>query len=162
MPTKKRTTKKAKTTKTKKETSIFKRPTTWAIAALVFALVFVSGLSLHALKSKVASNRLEAAELEVFSHLAESYIREMEYEYQEQPTMQQITGYGVSDEDGVLYITFDYAPYTVEDNNRIPGEVQHGIMYFWKDAEHNTYGHAFSHHDDASYHPAGTYIRLAE
>ena len=159
MPTKKKTT---KTTKAKKETSIFKRPTTGVIAVLIFTLVFVSGLSVYALKSKVASDRLEAAELEVFSHLAESYVREMEYEYQDQPTTQQITGYGVSDEDGVLYVTFDYAPYTVEDNNRIPGEIQHGIMYFWKDAEHNTYGHAFSHHDDASYHPAGTYIRLAE
>ena len=159
MPTKKKTT---KTTKAKKETSIFKRPTTWVIAVLIFTLVFVSGLSVYALKSKAASDRLEAAELEVFSHLAESYVREMEYEYQDQPTVKQITGYGISDEDGVLYVTFDYAPYTVEDNNRIPGEIQHGIMYFWKDAERNTYSHAFSHHDDASYHPAGTYIRLAE
>ena len=80
-----------------------------------------------------------------------------------QPTTKTMTGYGVSDEDGVFYITFDFTPYTVENYNRVPdGETRHAIIYFWKDNERGTYSHAFSYHDDASYHPDGAYVKIAE
>ena len=144
------------------ERSVLKRPTTWVMAVLLFALLFVSGLSIYGLKTIGQVNRLESAELTVFPHIAKMYIKDMEFEYQDQPTIKRATGYGVSDEDGVLYITFDFAPYTVEDNNRVPGDYHHAIIYFQKDDERKTYGHAFSYHEDASYHPDGLYVRFEE
>jgi hypothetical protein len=78
----------------------------------------------------------------------------------EKPSVKEITGYGISDEDGVFYVTFDYTAYNVEDpNNPVADEPKHAIMYFWKDEERGTYSHAFSYHDD-DYHPGGTYVKL--
>ena len=107
------------------------------------------------------SNNLDTAKLTVFDHIAKQYINDMEFTVADQPTIKQATGYGVSDEDGVFYITFDFAPYSVEDNNRVTdGDLRHAIIYFWEDAERGTYSHAFSYHDDASYHPDGTYVEF--
>ena len=147
-----------------KHTSNGVRPSVGIIFTLTIALFVAITISVVALSSlRAASTELNQAKLAVFDHLAESYIRDMEYTANDKPTINQITGYGISDEDGVLYFTFDFVPYDVVDYNRVPdGDMRHGIIYFWEDKEHNTYGHAFSYHDDASYHPAGTYVRLAE
>ena len=158
----------SKTTKTKKQTPydpkpILRHPSTWIAAVLLFALLFVYGLSMYGLKHSTVLTKLDSAELATFSHLAKMYIKDMEFDVNGQPTTKQATGYGVSDQDDVLYVTFDFVPYVVEDNNRIPqGEMRHGIIYFQWDAERNTYGHAFGYYDDASYHPDGTYVKFED
>ena len=167
MPTKSRKTPAKTKSKTTKRTSANStqngvRPSFGIIVTLAIALVIaitVSVVSINQLKR--FNNELSSEKLELFDHLATSYITDMEYTANEKPTMKQMTGYGVSNEDGVFYITFDFVPYDVVDNNRVPdGEVRHGIMYFWEDKDHNTYSHAFSYHDDASYHPDGTYVTM--
>ena len=161
--------KKSSKTKTKTVKTVSKydpryvlcHPSTWIAAVLLLALLIIYGVSMYGFKTLGQQTKLESAELATFSHLAKMYIKDMEFDIDSQPTIRQATGYGVSDEDGVLYITFDFAPYIVEDNNIIPqGEMRHAIIYFQWDAERNTYGHAFGYYDDASYHPEGTYIKF--
>ena len=163
----KRTVRSAKSTKNKAikydPRPILCHPSTWIAAVLGLALLVVSGLSVYALNQSHIPSKLESSELNIFDHLAKMYIHDMEFEVNDQPTIKQATGYGVSDEDDVLYITFDFVPYTVEDNNRVPqGDMRHGIIYFKWDPNQNTYGHAFSYHDDASYHPEGTYVEFED
>ena len=154
-------TRKSKTPQ--EEKSILRRPTTWVMATLLFLLLFVSGISLYGFKALGPSNKLEKAELAVFPHIAKMYIKDMEFTIGEQETIKQATGYGISDEDNVLYITFDFAPYPTERNYQMSElNMRHAIVYFQWDAERNTYGHAFSYHDDASYHPDGLYVKIAE
>ena len=159
----------SKSTKTKKQVAkydpkpILCHPSTWIAAILLFALLVVYGVSMYGLKTLEQNTKLETAELATFSHIIKSYVNDMEFTSNDQPTIKQATGYGISDEDGVLYATFDFVPYIVEDNNRIPqGDMRHGIIYFQWDPERNTYGHAFSYHDDASYHPEGTYVKFEQ
>lgn len=143
--------------------SILCHPSTWIAAVLLCALLVIYGISMYGFKNIGKKTELESAELATFSHLAKMYVKDMEFDIDDQPTIKQATGYGVSDEDGVLYVTFDFIPYTVENNNRIPqGDMRHGIMYFQWDPERGNYGHAFSYHDDASYHPEGTYVRFED
>ena len=138
------------------------RPSVGIIFTLIIALLVTITISVVTVSNlRAANTELNQAKLAVFDHLAENYIRDMEYTANDKPTLKQITGYGISDEDGVLYFTFDFVPYDVVDYNRVPdGDMRHGIIYFWEDKERNTYSHAFSYHDDASYHPAGTYVKL--
>ncbi|MBR2709424.1 hypothetical protein IKE98_03820 [Candidatus Saccharibacteria bacterium] len=132
------------------------------IIALIVAIT-VSVVTTQTLKS--LGGIVGVSKIEVFDHIADNYIESMDFTVGEdnQPTTKNMTGYGVSDEDGVFYITFDFTPYTVESNNRVPdGETRHAIIYFWKDEERGTYSHAFSYHDDASYHPDGAYVKIDE
>lgn len=138
-------------------------PSTWLICALTLALLVVCGITAYGFKKLESKTQLESAKLEIFDHLVESYIRDMEFivDY-DQSAITQATGYGVSDEDGVFYITFDFAKYPTEDTTTSSFEElnpRHGIVYFQWDAEHNAYGHAFSYHDD-SYRPGGIYVKL--
>lgn len=143
--------------------SVFCRPSTWIVAVLMLALFVIYGISMYGFKALGKRTSLETAELATFEHIAKSYIREMDFEVGDQQVVKEATGYGVSDEDGVLYVTFDFAPYPnngesfsgVEELNP-----RHGIIYFQWDAERNTYGHAYSYHDDADYHPDGTYVKI--
>ena len=142
------------------------RPSFGIIVTLVIALIIaivVGVVSFNKLKS--VDNELAASKLKVFNHLAESYVREMEFTSNDKPTTRQMTGYGISDEDGAFYITFDFIPYDrvydLPGVSYMPdGETRHAIMYFWEDKDNNTYSHAFSYHDDASYHPDGTYVKI--
>ncbi len=118
--------------------------------ALVVSIV-INVISVTQLKAN--ESNLSSDKIAIFDHLAESYIREMEFTT-EKPAYAQITGYGVSDENGVFYITFDFALPSSE-------APRHGIIYFEWDDEHGSYGHAFSYHDD-DYHPGGIYYRFAE
>ena len=153
----------AKTTSKYNPKDILCHPSTWIAAVLLLALLVIYGISMYGLRHSTMLTKLDSAELATFSHLAKMYVEEMEFESNGQPTIKQATGYGVSDEDNVLYVTFDFAPYVVEDNNRIPqGDLRHGIIYFQWDPERNTYGHAFGYYDDASYHPAGTYVKFED
>ncbi len=144
----------------KKSRNFVARPTAWITVILSLALIVLLVFSIVKIKSLESTSTLESAEVEVFEHLAGRYIDEMEFTVADKPTIKHMTGYGVSDEDGVLYITFDFATYEAENYNRIPNETRHGILYFQKDTERGTYGHAFSYHDDASYHPDGVYVKL--
>lgn len=141
---------------------ILRHPSTWIAAILALALLVVYGLSMYALQNVKPMTKLESSEVAVFDHLAKSYIREMEFTTDfDKPTIKHATGYGVSDEDNVLYITFDFA--AVPENTHYSFdelEVRHGIIYFKWDAERKTYGHAYSYHDDADYHPDGTYVKF--
>ena len=156
----------SKPKKSKKQTKydprpILCHPSTWIAAVLLLALLIIYGVSMYGFRTLEKKTKLESSELATFSHLVKSYINDMEFTSGDQPTIKQATGYGVSDEDDVLYVTFDFIPYAVEDGNQIPqGDMRHGIIYFKWDPERNTYGHAFSYHDDASYHPEGTYIKF--
>ncbi len=153
--------------KSKKTTSVSKgsqgiRPSIGVILVLIIALIVTITISVCTIQNlKSINSGITSSKLEVFDHLADSYIHDMEYTVGEdnQPTIKEMTGYGVSNEDGAFYITFDFAPAT---QDLASGEARHAIVYFWKDAEHGTYSHAYSYHDDASYHPEGIYVRVEE
>ena len=129
------------------------RPSVGIIMTLAVALIIsivINGVFIAQLKTN--ESNLTSEKVAIFDHLAESYIRDMDFTVNEQPTYTKITGYGVSDENGVFYITFDFA-------TEPTGTPRHGIIYFEWDAEHGSYGHAFSYHDNA-YHPGGIYYRF--
>ncbi len=157
--------------KSKKTTSVSKgsqgiRPSIGVIFVLIIALIVAITISVCTIQNlKSINSGITGSKLEVFDHIADSYIENMDFTVGEdnQPATKTMTGYGVSDEDGVFYITFDFTPYTVENYNRVPdGNPRHAIIYFWKDAERGTYSHAYSYHDDASYHPDGVYVKVEE
>ena len=131
------------------------RPSVGIIRTL--SVVFVISIILNVVSvTQIKNNEsnLVSDKVAIFNHLAESYIREMDFTTNDQPVYTQMTGYGVSDENGVFYITFDFATQ--------PDETpRHGILYFQWDEEHGSYGHAFSYHDD-NYHPGGVYYSLTE
>lgn len=163
--TSKTSTKKTSTKKTSAQlVSHGVRPSVGIIFTLVIALIVTITISVVSINQlKAANSALSAEKLAIFEHLAEGYVNDMDFVADNKPTMKQLTGYGVSDEDGVFYMTFDFVPYDVVDNNYVPdGDTRHGIMYFWEDKERGTYSHAFSYHDDASYHPAGVYVELEQ
>lgn len=138
------------------------RPSVGIIITLSVALliaIVISVFSIAALKN--TNSNLNVAKLDVFDHLVEETLNNTEIT-SDAPSVQKATGYGISDEDGVLYVTFDYTTYDVSNPDQpIPSEPKHGVMYFWKNAENGTYSHAFSYHDEA-YHPAGTYVEISE
>ena len=128
-----------------------------SVALLVVGLVGI--LHIHSLEAKVKTE-MDDAKLAVFEEVAGFFIKENQIT-DGRKTMSEMTGYGISDEDGVFYITFDFFTYTVDDAHQIIADpLRHGIVYFWPDAERNAYGYAYSYHDDADYHPAGEYYRL--
>ena len=155
----------SKSTKTKKQVAkydpkpILCHPSTWIAAALALALLIVYGVSMYGFKHIEPKTDLDIAKLEVFDDLIQKELDNTELN-SEKPSVKEVTGYGISDEDGVFYVTFDYTTYNVEDpNNPVADEAKHAIMYFWKDNERGTYSYAFSYHDD-DYHPGGTYVKL--
>ena len=131
------------------------RPSVGIIITLSIVLVISIILNVVSVTQiKNNESNLVSDKVAIFNHLAESYIREMDFTTNDQPVYTQMTGYGVSDENGVFYITFDFATQ--------PDETpRHGILYFQWDEEHGSYGHAFSYHDD-NYHPGGVYYSLTE
>ena len=135
---------------------------TLSVALIVAIVIAVCAI----VQFKSFNNSLNQAKLETFDHIAEMYIKDMEFTTgNNQPTVKQATGYGVSDEDGVLYITFDFAPYPTGDAINFTSDdldFRHAIVYFQWDPERSTYGHAFGYYDDASYHPDGTYVKFEE
>ncbi|MBR2855550.1 hypothetical protein IKE99_01240 [Candidatus Saccharibacteria bacterium] len=158
-------TKKSKTTnKTSKSSKynakhIFCHPSTWIAATLALALLVVYGVSMYGFKHVDTKTDLEIAKLELFDSLIQDSLSAVQVN-SEKPSINKATGYGVSDEDGTFYVTFDYTTYNIdEEQNATPDETKHAIMYFWKDKERGTYSHAFSYHDD-DYHPGGTYVKL--
>ena len=136
-------------------------PSTWIAVVLALALLIVYGVSMYGFKNVQPKTELETAKLEMFDHL----ISEVMYNQKisdEKPTIKEVTGYGISDEDGVFYVTFDFAPYELDENKTPKYDgLKHGIMYFWKDRDHGTYSRAFSYHDDY-YHPGGVYKEIGE
>lgn len=154
-------TKSKVTSKPKKYDSkhVLCHPSTWIAAALALALLVIYGVSMYGFKHIESKSSLDIAKLEVFDDLVQKELDSTEIN-SEKPSVKEITGYGISDEDGVFYVTFDYTAYNVEDpNNPVADKPKHAIMYFWKDEERGTYSHAFSYHDD-DYHPGGTYVKL--
>ena len=142
-------------------------PSTWIAAALLLALLVIYGVSMYGFKSIEKRTELESAKLATFDHLARTYIEEMDFTVGEdnQQVIKKATGYGVSDEDGVFYIAFDFAPHPTHDvviSSFDDLNPRHAIIYFWRDDERNTYSHAFGYYDDASYHPSGTYVKLED
>lgn len=150
---------KIKKPKTKSKTNlppIFGSHAAWIIGLLFIALVTVTTLGvigINNLQSEVRTD-FDNARLEVFDDIAKEFIRNT-YVRQDK-TVQEMTGYGVSDEDGVFYITFNY--YTYNDDGTVSHTVHPAIIYFWEDAERGTFSHAFSYPDDPSYHPEGVYV----
>lgn len=132
---------------------------TWIIGLLLVTLLIVTVLGTIGVKHLQANSRtkLDVARLEVFDDVAKTFIESQEIRA-DQDTVQEVTGYGISNEDGVFYITFNY--YVFSESGEEP--VAHpAIVYFWKDEERGTYSHAFSYHDDSpSYHPEGIYVDL--
>ena len=141
-------------------------PSTWLVAVLAIAFIAVVCAGAYVVKSYSPKSQLDSARLAVFNDLASGYIAGQDVTDNGIDEVYQMTGYGISDEDGTFYITFDFvdpADVTISEDgsSAVVANVRHGIMYFWKDAERGTYSHAYSYHDD-NYHPAGTYVRLSE
>lgn len=161
-----KTTKKSRTTKALKrpaEPSVLHRPTTWIMATLLLLVFVVCGISIYALKNVEPKTALSSAKLAVFDDLASEYIRDFEIN-SERPSVNEVTGYGISDEDGVFYITLDFTYYDIDESQTPKYQytgLRHAIMYFWKDKERGTYSHAMSYHDDY-YHPGGVYTEVGD
>ena len=155
---KKKTSKpKAKTSKIVTAHSSLHSP--WIIGLLLITLLIVTVLGTIGVKNLQANSRtkLDVARLEVFDDIAKTFIENQEIRA-DQETTQKVTGYGVSNEDGVFYITFNFYVFGESDGEPI---AHPAIVYFWKDEERGTYSHAFSYHDDnPSYHPEGIYVDL--
>ena len=128
-------------------------PSTWIVVVLLLALLVVYGASMYGFRAIGPKTELEAAKLAVVDDVLRDYIER--YEVVDSGSYQQMTGYGISDEDNVFYVTFDYIRYDDENHT-----VKHGIMYFWP-SEDGGYSRAFSYHDDY-YHPGGEYIKTGE
>lgn len=126
------------------------------IGLLFVALVIVTTLGIVSVKKleNEARTDLDIARLAVFDDMAAEFIKAQEIRSDE--TVQEMTGYGISDEDDVFYITFNY--YTFNDDGSVDPVAHPAIIYFWKDAERGTYSHAFSYPDSPTYHPAGIYV----
>lgn len=165
----KKTTKVTKTTKRKKMPkekncqysvkSALCHPSIWLIAVLGVALIVICGISAYGIARLTPQGQLNTAKLAIFDNLIEEHVKNQEIS-SDKSTVSEATGYGISDEDGVFYVTFDYANYdTGEDQMPQFGELKHGIMYFWEDKERGTYSNAFSYHDDY-YHPGGVYVEI--
>ena len=140
--------------------------TAWINVVLSVILLAGAGFSIWKildLESKVP-NTIEAKKMEIFDDLMISYVRHNEVV--DTGSIQEMTGYGISDEDGVFYVTFDYM--RVDEMPKDCGEtvdfsnvpIRHAIMYLWP-SEDGGYGHAYSYHDDY-YHPGGEYIKVRE
>ena len=136
----------------------------WINVVLSVILLCGAGFSIWkilSLESQVPSN-IEAAKLEIVDDVLESYFNE--FDLVEGGSINQVTGYGISDEDGVFYVTFDFIRHDdfpddakeTSDLSSVP--IRHGIMYFWP-SEHGGFSHAYSYHDD-DYRPGGEYVRL--
>lgn len=161
----KKVTKSRKYQKTQKcdGKSILCHPSTWLIAMLATALLVVCGVAAYGFKELGVKSELDSAKLAVFDNLIDSYAQEIEIN-SEKPSVNEVTGYGISDEDGVFYVTMDFVYVSDDlDANGMSqyGDLNHGILYFWKDTEHNTYSHAFSYHDDY-YRPGGVYTEIGD
>lgn len=128
-------------------------PSTWIAVVLLLALLVVYGVSMYGFRAIGPKTELEAAKLAVVDDVLRDYIER--YEVVDSGSYQQMTGYGISDEDNVFYVTFDYIRYDDENHT-----VKHGIMYFWP-SEDGGYGRAFSYHDD-NYHPGGEYVKTSD
>lgn len=139
-----------------KEPSVFKMHSFWIVTLLFVALVVVTTLGVVSIKKLESEARtdLDIARLAVFDDMAAEFINAQKI--RSDKTVQEMTGYGISDEDGVFYITFNY--YTFNDDGSVNPVAHPTIIYFWKDAERGTYSHAFSYPDDPSYHPDGIYV----
>ena len=132
------------------------------IITLTIALIVTISLAVCAVAQiKSYNNELSIAKFKTFDHLISEYMRDVKINDSKE-TLNEVTGYGVSNEDGVFYATFDYVTYDL-DEDHMPqfGDLKHGIIYFWEDAENNTYSHAFSYHDDY-YHPGGVYVEIGD
>lgn len=128
-------------------------PSTWIAMVLLLALLVIYGVSMYGFKALEQRTKFETAKLAIADDLLKDYIEQ--YEVVDSGSHRQMTGYGISDEDNVFYLTFDYVRF--DDNDKT---VRHGIMYFWPD-ENGGYSRAFSYHDD-DYHPGGDYLRISE
>lgn len=157
---------KKKPIKSKKTTKYDSRhvlchPSTWIAAVFALALLVIYGVSMYGFNNIEPKTKLDVARLEVFDHVIKENLSNKQIT-DAKPSVKEVTGYGISDEDGVFYVTFDYATYDIgEDQMPVFDDLKHGIMYFWEDAEHNTFSNAFSYHDDY-YHPDGTYVEIDE
>lgn len=129
----------------------------WILVALTFVLLIMS-LAMTIKLGKVCDvdNNLARHKVDVFEDVASELIAELDAG--DNNTQRTMTGYGISDEDDVLYVTFSYREYgdatMVEDVDLYPEK--YGVLYFWKDKETGNYSHAYSYHNEP-YHPGGEY-----
>ena len=165
--TKKSTTPKKKGTTDRGTSGI--KPSFGIIATLLIALFISVTIGVAAVsKLNSATSSLDRAKLAVFDDLAKAYIQDTDVTDNNISEYYQMTGYGISDEDGVFYFTFNFVDpatedVTIDENGVITAEnLRHGIMYFWEDSKRpGHYSHAYSYHDD-DYHPTGIYHRIEQ
>ena len=101
---------------------------------------------------------MENKKLQVFDDIASSYIMEQDLTENGVNEWYQMTGYGISDEDDVFYITFQYTDYSGCGGANCDARAQYGVMYFWpSDSSMTKYSHAYSYHAEP-YHPGGEYV----
>ncbi len=108
---------------------------------------------------------IEQNKLAVFDDLAFSYINEIDLNEDNPNDFYQMTGYGISNEDNVFYITFKIFDYTNCANETDEPDIQYGVVYFWPSNSQSpysntiSYSHAYSYHSEP-YHPEGEYVSL--
>ena len=140
----------------KAKKSVLRRPSTWIVSVLALALIVVSGLLCRSLNT---TNEMDVARLEHFDHFANVYIDSLKING-ERDTKNYITGYGISDEDGVFYVTFDYFYVDeVEDRGVTKDDMKHAIIYLWPSNKKGYYSQAFGYYED-SYRPSGKYVKV--
>lgn len=130
------------------------------IILLIMSLIFNS-LLLRENKREAINDAMVENKLSVFDDLAREYIMKSDLTDNGVKEYYQMTGYGISDEDDVFYITFSYADYTgCGDIAKCKVEPKYGVMYFWPaDNGVTEYSHAYSYHN-SPYHPGGKYISV--
>ena len=140
---------------------VIRRPSTWLIAALSLAFIITSAIAFCGVRLASYYSDIDRAKLSVFNVLSKDFIKNTDI-VEGKDALYDITGYGISDEDGVFYITFNFTPYTVEyDADGTPKvdyeAVRYGIAYLREDKDRGGYSVAFSYPATPDDHPAGKY-----
>ena len=119
----------------------FKNMVIVALVAVIIGATAAFTMIVQDLKKQTITSE-QATYLTVFDELAENFAQNLDISDKGR-TVAEMTGYGVSDEDGAFYIKFDFM--VVDDEGQVVQEKSSGKVYFWYDEGRNNYSYAFSY-----------------
>lgn len=130
------------------------------ITTIILSVFLVFSLALNGLMLWRDSAGIEARKADVFDNLAFNYVANLDLTDNSIKEAYTMTGYGISDEDNVFYITFKYADYSKCVDVDCDIDVKYGVIYYWP-SEHGPtgYSNAYSYHTEP-YHPGGEYVEF--
>ena len=146
-------TKKTKTKKSKSSRTVapgpshafdldrFKNMVIIALIAVIVGVTSAFGWSFMELRRNSITAK-QRTYLAVFDELAENFIRNQDISANGH-TVAGMTGYGVSDEDGAFYISFQFT--VVDDEGNLVDDLRNAKVYFWPDEERGGYSYAYSY-----------------